>query len=161
MTGLADRSGKVLVLGIGNEILTDDGIGLKLLEDLEKKGIPAGADFVKATVGGLEILDLISGYKSVVFLDAIRTANGVPGTVYVMDLSDFSETLHLSNLHDISFIQAIKLGKTLGYSLPAAMHILAVEIVEDLVFSNQFTEAIESRYPEILARVEFFCESLG
>lgn len=162
MSGDAERSGKVLVLGIGNEILTDDGIGLKLLEDLQKKGIPANADYLRATVGGLEILELISGYRHAVFLDAIRTPDGTPGDVYIMDLSDFSETLHLSNLHDISFIQAIRLGEKLGYELPGLMHILAVEIVEDRVFSRKFTQEIEDRYPEILENVEkFFRETVS
>ncbi|MDP1620745.1 MAG: hydrogenase maturation protease [Bacteroidales bacterium] len=159
MTRFAERSGKVLVLGIGNEILTDDGIGVRLVDDLKDKGFPPEVVFEKGTVGGLEILEFIQGYQEVLFLDAIKTTDGKAGDVYHMDLSDFLETLHLSNLHDVSFIQAIRLGKELGFDLPARLRIFAVEIVEDRVFSRNFTCEIEKQYPRILKEAEHFIRS--
>jgi len=156
LTSFDKRSGKLLVLGIGNEILTDDGIGIRLVEDLQKKAFPAGIVFEKGTVGGLEILEMIQGYREVLFLDAIKTRNGEPGEIYHMVLSDFLETLHLSNLHDVSFIEAIRLGKALGFHLPETIRIFAVEIVEDQVFSRNFTSEIENRYPSILEEAENF-----
>jgi hydrogenase maturation protease len=160
VTALAERSGKVLVLGIGNEILTDDGIGIRLVDDLKVKVFPVEIIFEKGTIGGLEILELIQGYEKVIFLDAIKTNNGKPGDIYHMVLADFYETLHLSNLHDVSFIQAIMLGKKLGFQLPEMIHIFAVEIVEDQVFSRNFTVEIEAQYPSILNEAEYFIRTL-
>ena len=160
MTNFAERSGKVLILGIGNEILTDDGIGIRLVEDLQKKCFPPEIIFEKGTVGGLEILEMIQGYQEVLFLDAIKTINGKPGEIYHMVISDFFETLHLSNLHDVSFIQAIRLGKELGLELPEILHIFAIEIVEDQVFSNNFSSEIEKQYPAILKEAEHFIRSM-
>ena len=87
-----------LIYGVGNPILTDDGIGPKLVADLEKSGEFPGWEFTTGAVGGLGILERVQGYPEVVFLDAIKTLNGVPGTVYHCGLEDFRETLHLSAL---------------------------------------------------------------
>jgi hydrogenase maturation protease len=151
-----ERFGKVLVLGIGNEILTDDGIGVRLVEDLQKRKFPDEIIFDTGTVGGFEILEMIQGFREVIFLDAIRTNDGKPGDIYHMVLDDFLETLHLSNLHDVSFIEAIRLGRELGFQLPDIINIFAVEILEDRVFSINFTPEIELLYPEILLKAEQF-----
>ena len=159
VTVFKERSGKLLVIGIGNEILTDDGIGVRLVEDLQGKSFPPEVIFATGTVGGLEILEMIQGYREVIFLDAIKTTDGSPGEIYHMVLSDFLETLHLSNLHDVSFIEAILLGKKLGFQLPERLHIFAIEIVEDQVFSKYFTPEIDKQYPDILNKAEEFIRS--
>lgn len=146
----------VLVLGIGNDILTDDGIGPRIVKQLEKEDFPSLFAFQTATVGGLEILEMIAGYREVVFIDAIKTKDGIPGTIYLLTPENFSETLHLTNLHDINFLNALKLGKTLKMDLPGRIRILAIEIVEDLVFSDEFTPEIREKFPGILNEVRNF-----
>ena len=98
------RSKKIetLVLGIGNEILTDDGVGLKLCDFLKEKYKNKPIQFEKLSVGGLEILEFIQGYETVIFIDAIKTVDGQIGDVYLYTPNSFKETLHLSNLHDHS-----------------------------------------------------------
>ena len=140
---------KILVLGIGNEILTDDGIGPKLVEDLKKSDFPDHVKFQNAFIGGLEILEVIQGYAKVIFIDAIITKGGIPGTVYHFRPDDFRETLHLSNLHDVNFLTSLELGKKMNMSLPAEIHIIAVEVIEDRIFSDQFSPGISERYPQI------------
>lgn len=155
-----DRTGKILILGIGNDILTDDGIGIRLVEDLEQNLRGSQFVFEKATVGGLEILETICGYQCVIFLDAIKTPDGKPGDLYHIKLDEFMETLHLSNLHDISFLESIQLGKKLGYPVPEQMHILATEIKEDRVFSTSLTPEMASRYSEIFQETADFIRSI-
>lgn len=144
---------KILILGMGNEILTDDGIGIKLLNDLKKKRPVEDADYEALSIGGLEIVELLSGYKTVIILDAIKTLNGVPGNVYRFIPDDFKATLHIDNIHDISFLNALKVGKKLGYDIPSQIEIIAVEIIEDMVFSSEFTPQLQEKYPEILTEV--------
>ncbi|MEI6683877.1 MAG: hydrogenase maturation protease [Bacteroidota bacterium] len=154
------RSGKVLLLGIGNDILSDDAIGIRLIEDIQQKSGFRDVVFETAMVGGLEILELIQGYSMTIFFDAIRTTDGRPGETYRMSLEDFNPTLHLSNLHDISFIQAINLGKALGLELPAHIGIFAVEIVEDTLFSKEISRELSFHYPQILTKALDFLESM-
>ncbi|MFH0864745.1 MAG: hydrogenase maturation protease [Bacteroidota bacterium] len=144
---------KILILGMGNEILTDDGIGIKLLNDLKEKFPYDDADYEALSIGGLEIVELLSGYKTVIILDAIKTMNGVPGSIYRFVPDDFKATLHIDNIHDISFLNALKVGKKLGYEMPSQIEIIAVEIIEDMVFSSEFTPRLQEKYPEILSEV--------
>jgi len=144
---------KTLVLGMGNDILTDDGIGPRLIRDLVQMIDNHNVQFDTACCGGLEIMEYIKGYEKVVFIDAIRNQNGKPGDVYYFVPSDFRETSHLSSLHDINFLTALELGNFLNLSLPVDLHIIAVEIIEDMEFSEEFTPALKEKYPEILKDV--------
>jgi len=144
---------KTLILGIGNDILTDDGIGSRLVNDLIKSISNPEVYYNIACCGGLEIVEYIKDYERVVFIDAIRTQNGRPGDVYYFIPSDFRETSHLSNLHDVSFLSALKLGHALNLGLSNDLHIIAVEIIEDMEFSEDFSPQIKQRYPEILEKV--------
>ena len=147
------ESEKILVLGIGNDILKDDGIGPRLVKDLKKEIFPEGICFKTSSMGGLEILELIREFHTVLILDAIKTKNGNPGDVYYFNPSDFHETMHLSNLHDVNFITAIELAKKIKLSIPENIHIIAVEIIEDLEFGRTLSPELEERYPEILSQV--------
>jgi len=145
--------GKILILGIGNDILKDDGIGPRLVKDLQKKTFPEGICFKTSSMGGLEILELIRDYHTVLILDAIKTKEGEPGDVYYFNPEDFHETMHLSNLHDVNFITALELAKKIKLSIPETIHIVAVEILEDLEFGRSLSPQLEEKYPAILEEV--------
>lgn len=147
------QRGKTLVLGMGNEILMDDGIGPRLVKRLKSSLPYTSTNYETAWVGGLEILEYIQGFQYVIFIDGIKTKNGVPGDVYYFTPEDYKETLHLSNLHDVSFSTALKLGERLGYQLPESILIIAVEIEEDTVFGKNFTPKLSKRYNEIYQEI--------
>lgn len=150
---MEDFSDKILVLGIGNDILTDDGVGPKLCEFLKDYFKENYVHFEKLNVGGLEILEFIQNYNTVIFIDAIKTEEGKIGEVFLFTPNDFKETLHLSNLHDTNFITALELGRKTGLNIPEKMYIIAIEIKEDLAFSEYFTEELASEYKSIKRKV--------
>jgi hydrogenase maturation protease len=152
MIGESGRS--LLILGIGNEILTDDGIGPRLVNDLDRKHFHSGVSFQQSTLGGLELLDIMRDFTMVIIIDALKTGRKHPGFIYHFTPKDFEETLHLSNLHDINFLTALELGRKTGMKIPDDIHIIAVEIIEDMVFSSTFSPEIAKRYPVILQKVE-------
>jgi hydrogenase maturation protease len=147
-------SNKTLILGLGNDILTDDGIGPQLINDLVQVIKDDDVHYDTACCGGLQIMEYLKGYKKVILIDAIRTKDGNPGDVYYFIPSDFQETLHLSNLHDVHFLTALKFGNNLNLDLPVDLHIIAIEILEDKEFSEEFTQPLKERYTEILKEVE-------
>jgi hydrogenase maturation protease len=151
---------RVLIHGIGNEILTDDGIGPKLVKRLKGSLSKKDIDFETASLGGLDLLEYIQGYQTVIFIDAIRTRNGIPGTVYQLSPENFNTTIHLSNVHDISFLTSVALGKKLGLNMPQFIHIIAVEIVEDMIFNDNFSPQIEEKYEEIFNEVREITEQI-
>ena len=142
-----------LIFGIGNDILMDDGIGPRVVNKLAEKNAIADVQYHTSNLGGLDVLDFIEGFNQVVFIDAIKTEKGKPGTLYEFTPADFKETLHLSNLHDISFLSAIELGKRIKMKIPEKIYIFAVEIVEDQVFGKEFTPEVDKRFPEIVEEI--------
>jgi hydrogenase maturation protease len=144
---------KTLIIGIGNEILSDDGIGPRLVKSLSEIIDDPNVNFTTACCGGLEIMEYIRDYEKAILIDAIHTQNRKPGNVYYFTPPDFRETSNLSNLHDVNFVTALHLGKILDLNLPDDLHVIAVEISEDREFSEKLTPLLEKRYPEILAEV--------
>ncbi|HNW89357.1 MAG TPA: hydrogenase maturation protease [Bacteroidales bacterium] len=142
-----------LILGLGNDILMDDGIGIRLCKKMQHYFSEESVTFDTVSLGGLEILEFIQGYNNVIFIDAIKTSDGIPGTVYYFTPADFKETSNLSNLHDVSFLTALEIGKKLNMEVPEHLHIIAIEIVEDLTFGEDFTPEVQEKYPEIVVQV--------
>ena len=155
-TLLADKqpSSKILILGLGNEILTDDAIGPKIVFHLQDNLKYQKLKFDTAACGGLELVEMISGYNQVVIIDAIKTLKGIPGNMYKFSPEDFQETLHISSFHDVSFLTGLQLAKTLNITIPSEITILAIEIIEDLVFSDQLSPELQSLFPQILKNIE-------
>ena len=158
---------RTLILGLGNDVLMDDGIGPTLVNDIQKaftkiqnsnqsSNFPlptSNIDFENVFMGGLGILEFIQGYETVIIIDAIKTKGGIPGDIYQYTPADFRETTHLSSQHDASFLTALAFGEKLGFVIPKKIHIIAIEIVEDRTFGNVFTEPLQKRYEEILKKV--------
>jgi hydrogenase maturation protease len=109
----------------------------------------------ECSVGGLELLDVLNGYNRVVVLDAIRTRSGIPGSWYRFTAEALRETRNLRNVHDANFATALALGRALGLCLPPddEIHVFAVEIDDDLTFSERMTEALEAAWPRFSSEI--------
>ena len=127
---------RALLLGMGNPILSDDAIGIRLAERLAKRLMTRPGEHAKGdldvvpecTVGGLNLLDVIAGYECVIVIDSIKTAGGVVGSWYRFDATDLRSTMNLRNVHDTNFATALQLGREMGMVLPRddAIHVFAV-----------------------------------
>ncbi len=153
-----DRTGRIFVLGLGNEVLTDDAVGPRLVDFLREALPDPRVDYETAALGGLQILEMVEGYRTAVFIDAIRTRGGIPGDIYYLTPESFKNTLHLTSVHDISFLQAFERGRALGLVVPETCHILAIEIVEDLLFGTTFSPPVEARWEQVKEEVRCWME---
>jgi hydrogenase maturation protease len=146
---------KNLVLGLGNPILTDDGVGIHIVRQLALRCPLAHASFAEASVGGLRLLELLIGYDRVVLVDAIRTQDGRPGEVYRLHPGSLQRSLHSGSTHDVSLCDALHLGRGLGMTLPddEAITILAVEVEDVWTFGEACTAAVEAAIPKVLQMV--------
>jgi hydrogenase maturation protease len=143
----------IRVLGFGSEALMDDGIPIRIISDLEQSVHSESIDYTTSVVGGLELLELLNDFHTAILIDTIKTPGGKPGDVYQFDPSNCRETYHLSCSHDVSFREALELGKTLGYNLPKRIIIFAIEIEKNLDLSMELSEALEERYQEIYSKI--------
>jgi hydrogenase maturation protease len=152
------RRPRTLILGMGNPILSDDAIGIVLTKALHARlGPLAGVDVIdECCVGGLNLLDLLGGYDRLIALDSIKTIDGVPGTWYAFDATALRETMNLRNVHDANFATALALGRKMGDHLPCdeECHIVAVEIDDNMTFSEELTPALRAALPQLLDDIE-------
>ena len=133
---------KKLILGIGNPILGDDGIGFHVINALESNPPAEDITLCAADVSGLGLLDYIIGYDQVIIVDAIMTLNGKPGTVYHLSIENFQPSKHTISPHDTDLPTALKLGTMMQLHLPKKINIVAIEIPQVHEFSQQCTPAV-------------------
>ena len=104
---------KIIILGVGNLILKDDGVGVHVVNELKKHIDHPNIDLDEAITGGMNLLDLILGYDKAIIIDAVKSENSRDGKVKRIPIGDFS-TMHSCNPHDVSLMEAIEMAKKLG-----------------------------------------------
>ncbi len=146
---------KTLVLGMGNTILCDDGVGIYVVREVAECFQRADVDFGEASVGGLRILDVIGGYERVIMVDAIQTPDGEPGEIRILSPQDLRLSLHAGSSHDLSLPGALALGRGMGLTLPADedFTIVAIEVEDVLTFSEACTPTVEKAIARAADRV--------
>lgn len=144
----------VLVLGVGNPILSDDGVGIHVARELKKKDL-RDVSVEELAASGLELLDLVLGFDKVIIIDAIQTKNGTPGDIHILDEKDFELSVHGSSPHGINIATALALGRTIVPDrMPKEVVFIAVE-AEDLInVKEQLTPKVQAALPKIVKRVE-------
>ena len=136
---------KTLVLGLGNPILSDDAVGIRIARELKKE--LTDVDVVEASTAGFRIVDEIIGYDKLIIVDSIKTGKAKPGTLFKFNVSDFKETLHFSSPHDISFFDALEIMKKQNEKLPSQIDIYALEVKDTNNFSEKCTLEVETAIP--------------
>ena len=144
---------KTLVLGLGNPILSDDGVGIKVAQEVGNKLIDPHVTVAQTSEAGLGLLDFVVGYDQVVIIDAIQTKEGKTSQIYRMKPEDFSFAKHTSLPHQINLVTALELGKRLGLSMPQKITIFAVEVKNVTSFSEKCTPEVEEVIPEVVNMV--------
>jgi hydrogenase maturation protease len=144
---------KTLVLGLGNSILSDDGVGIKVAHEVANQLNSPQITVSETSAAGLSLLDSIVGYDKVIIIDAIQTEKGRAGEIYRMGTEDFSLTKHFSSPHQINLATALELGKMLDLAMPQKITIFAVEAKDITSFSEKCTPEIEQVIPEVVKMV--------
>jgi len=145
---------RVLVLGVGNPILSDDGVGIHVARELQKMRLP-DVEIEELAASGLELLDMVLDHEKVIIIDAIQTTNGVPGEIHVLAEEDFEKSVHGSSPHGINIATALALGRKIAPErMPNEVVYIAVE-AEDLVnVKEQLTPRVRAALPKVVEKVE-------
>ena len=140
-----------LILGIGNPILTDDRIGIKIARKLKEE--KPELEVVETSEAGITLLDLIVGYNKLIIIDSIKTEKGKPGDLYKLELEDLKPAKDFSSSHGIGIATAFELGQRLGYSMPRHTSIYAVEIEDNTTFGEKCTREVKEKIPFITKQI--------
>jgi hydrogenase maturation protease len=144
---------KTLVLGMGNSIITDDGVGIQVAHEVANQLNDPQVTVAETSAAGLSLLDSIVGYDRVIIIDAIQTEKGEAGQIYRMSTADFSLTKHFSSPHQINLVTALELGKMLNLAMPEEITVFAVEAKDITSFSEKCTPEVERAIPEVAKMV--------
>jgi hydrogenase maturation protease len=144
---------RALVLGIGNPILSDDGVGIRVAREVEQNLNDPHVTVSETSAAGLSLLDSMLGYDKVIIVDAIQTKEGKAGQVYRMKPEDFSSAKRLSSPHQINLVTALELGKMLNLTMPREISVFAVEAKDIATFSEKCTPEVEKAIPEVVKMV--------
>lgn len=157
---------KILILGIGNPILTDDAVGILVVRQLN--GVDA--DVEEAATGGLAILDFIRGYDRVIIVDAVKRGTETrkgrstrkrwkPGEVSVLKENEMKRALHASSTHDLSFLEAVQLGRALfPEEMPSEIIVIGIEVQDTETFSETPTDFVQKAIPKAVNLVKELLE---
>ena len=150
---------KTVVLGVGNPILRDDGVGIHVVNQLKEHINDPNVTIDEALTGGMNLLDMIQGYDKAILIDAIKMKNGRNGEVKRFLLSDFS-SVHSCNPHDVTLLEALRLAEKLGEDrIPREIVVIGIVLEEmPLEFGEQLSSTVAAAVPKA---VEMTLSELG
>jgi len=151
---------KTIVIGLGNPILTDDGVGVKIAYELERAigpNLPSNLTITEASVGGLRLMELLIGYDRAILVDAIiKNKDRKPGTIHQLTLNELKEispTQHSASAHDTTLVTALEAGRSMGFHLPVEFSIYAIEVENIFDFSEVPTPAVAAAIPKVTTAI--------
>ena len=151
---------KTLVIGLGNPILGDDGVGWRVVEEIAK--VTAGKPFDSAqgrpqveidyvSLGGLSLMERLTGYERVILIDSIFTGKNPLGSVTTFTLDSLPDLTagHSASAHDTSLRTALKVGRSMNLPLPEDDQVLvvAIEAQDVYEFSEELSPAVSEAVP--------------
>ncbi len=140
---------KLLVMGIGNMLLTDDGVGVFAAQKLLEEDFPENVTVMEAGTFTHDIFYLFEGYDAVLVLDIVH-ANGTPGSIYRLSESDLvdNEKQRLS-IHDIDLIDSLNMAERLHGNRPN-LHVLGMEPYDFTSWNIGLSEAVQEKFDDFL-----------
>jgi hydrogenase maturation protease len=146
------RAVKTLVLGLGNPLLGDDSVGLRVAALVrERLAGRRDVEVGEEEAGGLRLMERLTGYDRAVLVDAC-VSGGTPGTLRRIG-PDELPTQRTAIAHGIDLPRAIALGHSLGLPMPASVRVVAIEAESVLEFRESMTPAVAAAVEPAVAAV--------
>lgn len=164
------QKNSLVILGLGNTILTDDGVGIYVVREIQEKlniyptptipfrqktggqvqrGGTRPITIKEAALGGFNFIDLLTGFDRAVIIDAIHTKNGIPGEFYELDPAALKPSARLSNLHGIDFATACQMARDMKIPFPEEIRIFVMEVEDEFTFGEKCTEKVGAAIPKM------------
>ncbi|MCP3960687.1 MAG: hydrogenase maturation protease [bacterium] len=148
-----------LVVGLGNEIAGDDGVGIRAARWLER--LLAGREDVEVVAlpwAGFALLDMLAGRRRVAIVDCLVSGRHAPGTIVRLDESDFRGSVRLVSFHDIDFATVLAFGRRMALPMPAEIAIWAVEGGTVDTFAEGLSAPVDAAVPRVADEVVAFLD---
>jgi hydrogenase maturation protease len=145
------------IIGLGNPILGDDGVGWRVVEALRARLDDEVVDVLCLSVGGVSLMERLVGFDRALLVDAVVTG-GAPGEVLSVPLEDLGDPScgHTASTHDTTLATALSLGRALQAPLPEDIWVVGVEVDPTRLheFNEDLSPEVTAAVPEAVRRVE-------
>lgn len=144
---------KILILGLGNDLLGDDGIGLLAVRALrEELGESEELELVESPLSGLALLDLLIGYDRAILIDAVQTGQAPPGTIWEWPAGELGR-VRAPSPHFAGLPEVLAMAHALQLPFPEEIQVYAVEVADPLTIGGEVTPTVRQALPELVRRV--------
>lgn len=145
---MTDR--KILILGIGNLILRDEGVGVHAVRELEKRDLPAHVEVIDGGTYLMDLLSVIQEAERIIVIDALK-GGGEPGTIYRIfpdDLMAGSE--QTLSLHQVGLLEVLGIVRQLG----GDPHVVIIGVEpKEISWGMELTPEVEGELPKVIETV--------
>jgi len=144
---------KILVLGLGNDIMRDDAVGLHVVRQVRQR-LPDNSciEVRESTEMGLALLDHVTGFDDLVIVDAVQTGAAQPGTVHVFAPTDLKPA-RLVSPHLVGVGEMLAFGNALGLDMPRRVVIYGIEVEDPFTVDTELSRRLQCALPEIIEHV--------
>jgi hydrogenase maturation protease len=156
-----NKNNKVVIIGVGNLLLMDEGIGVHVINELEKQKLPQNAGVYDGGTGGFKLIDLMHGARMIIFIDAVETGKA-PGTITTFNPEDVRSIYREKkySLHDTDLMEVIKMSELLDN--PPEIEIVGIQpkaINYGTTLSQELADSMPDIINTVLGKIEEVCNT--
>jgi hydrogenase maturation protease len=141
---------KILIVGIGNLLCRDEGIGIHVIQEMENMKLPDHIDLLDMGTSTMDLISYLEGVKKLIAIDAMK-AGGAPGTIYKCRPEDLlPEEKGPISLHEIGLLESLNMAQKMGMKIDTV--IIGVE-PKILDWGMELTEEVKIKIPTIIEAV--------
>jgi hydrogenase maturation protease len=151
-------SKKIAVIGLGNNLRRDDGIGIAVLESLLKLYPRKGIDYINSGMAGFDLIRWMRDYETILFIDGINAGLSA-GEVRIFELKDIESNLQSSatSTHELSLKDLLELSRDFGFK--AKVYVAGIQ-VGDTSFGEGLSDALDNKKDEAVGKVVAFIDKI-
>ena len=145
------------IIGFGNTILSDDGVGIYAAREIGRRLAQTGShpivDIFESEVAGFALMELLAGCRRAILVDAIQFDGLEPGTVVRIDPQDLRTSLRLRSVHEIDLPTVLALGRHLGLPMPEEVVVFGIQAEDACTFGESLTASVTSGMQKAVALI--------
>lgn len=151
MPDIFEKKGEILVMGVGNYLMGDEGIGVHIVQAMEKMNLPGYLDVLDGGTGGFLLMNYFDEYPNVIFVDATMDGKS-PGTITVTEPKFASDFPNALSVHDVGLKDMIE-AVYLMEKVPR-MFLITISINEIRPMTLELCPDVEAAIPEAIQTIK-------
>ncbi|MBW1715786.1 MAG: HyaD/HybD family hydrogenase maturation endopeptidase [Deltaproteobacteria bacterium] len=145
---MPNKEKKIVVLGVGNLLLSDEGVGVHIANRLMEIPLPSEVEVIEGGTDGFSLMDVVMNADRLIVIDAVKSG-AHPGSIYRFDIEDCSPYLdfYKTSVHQINILEVISLSKLIGHTPKTT--VIGVE-PKSLEIGMELSPEIQAKIPKII-----------